>query len=190
MAVQDKAITRLSIRGKEYPVQLRVYTWGDKRPPSSTFVLEGLTTGRYKQEVTADTLEDLYKKGMAASKANAVKIEFPIMRLKRVGRYREPEQYEWETGVVTGRHQGNGNVLVRWGDSKTIDQEANHYNSHGDFFSPLSAEDQREFIRLRLEQDKVEAQIDAIKERYVIADLIRTVDEEIERKASEVSDGE
>lgn len=186
MAAQDQEVTRLSIRGKEYPVRLRVYSWGDRRPPQSKFVLQGIQQGRYRHEVTADTLDDLYQKGMAASKAAATKIEFPIMRVVNKGRYSEPARYEFESGIVTGRHQGNGNALVRWSGSK---EDTTGYNRR-EFFRPLSEADQREYLRLRLEQDKIEAQIAAIHDRYVIEDIAATIEEEIERKASEVADDE
>lgn len=186
-------VTTMTIRGTEYPVELRVYT-RHEGPPSADFRIPGLTAGRNQSEVSADTLEDLYKRGMEASKQNAVKIAIPVTRVahQRGSVYSRrsltsPQDRYMEHGTIVGLHKGNGNLLVKWGDAPRPEQETNRYNLEH-YYRPMAQEDEKKFLALLAEQSKVEAAIEEISDRYRIDSVDQVVEAEIERVASETVD--
>jgi hypothetical protein len=193
--MSDQRVATMTLRGKEYPVMLRLYTHGD-RPPSSIFVLEGVKKGRYGHEVTADTLEALYNEGMAATKTANVKVSIPIMQIDwtrtRWSDRAPGKERIFRSGTIIGRHGGNENLLVKWDGVGGPAQQITRFDSgFGDdeaeqgFFRPLNEQRQAEFLELLRAQDVLDKKIAEFRKQYVIDDVVQEIEQEKERVASE-----
>jgi len=188
----DKIVTHLIIREKEYPVRLRLY--GKGANASSTFILEGVTAGRYNQEVTADTLGDLYKRGMAASKAKTARIALAIQALdtRTVNTdergYGGKRQFYMRNGTIVGKHTGNGNLLIQWEGRTDVEQyTASGYGSREELYRPMSEDDAKRFAEINEQQNNLVDEERRISERYKYGDVRQAVEIAIERKMSEES---
>lgn len=179
-------VGQIEVRAHFYDVHLRVSGAYHSGKPSARFVIPELkTSGAYPSEVGAETWEALYEKAMVATKSKGVKIEFPISRStwERTG-YGAPKHRIIESGVVTGRHAANGNLLIRWADAKQSEQQTSR---HEDIYRPLPAPRQAELLGLLREKDAIDDKIEAFDKMHKFEDrnLDHEVDAEIERVASE-----
>ena len=87
----------------------------------------------------SETFEGLRAELMRLSKRAAVKLAVPFMLLRDGTAC---------SGVLTGRHQANGNLLVQWADHRGS-QQVTRYNSAGNIYTqPLTPEQLQEWAAL------------------------------------------
>jgi hypothetical protein len=107
------------------------------------------TTTVSGKELFAETLEGLYKLAMVASKEAAVKVKVPLLRLDHQAHSWSPPTRFSEV-TLTGKHQKNGNFLIRYSvrNGKDVTEQVDSYHDRGNFFAPMSKEAQEEGLRL------------------------------------------
>lgn len=190
MSRENRSVGTIRVRDRDYDVELEVTAYGREAKAKGFFVIPKLTTGRHQSAVRAETWEALYEAAIKATKAKKVKIAIPVMRpsVRTKGDFtfkREDRVYEhyFESGTIIGRHSGNGNLFVRWGDSTEAKQE-NDY--HAEYFRPLNEERQKEYTDLLDQESRLMKAKQDFEDRYKIEDIAADVEAEIERVASEM----
>lgn len=179
----ERAVGKMRVRGKDYPVKITVFERSGS-VPSATFTIEGLASNKYGHAVTSQTWEGLYKNAMLASKRASVKIAIPFMeRDYRTGRP------PFRSGTIVGKHLGNDNFLIKYdddprGEARQDTMMHSTFDEDSRFFRVMNKERQAEYLAMTRERDRLEKAVRKFHETYCF-DPTDEIEVEIEKVASE-----
>jgi hypothetical protein len=160
-------VMTMKVRDQEFPVYLRTSTYGGT--PSGQFVadVEG-------KEVSAGTVEALYKNLMAETKMDAVEVDVPVSTVSG-GRYGGPEQVTVRYGRIVKYNAQTEKATIVWStpgtrlSDKDRQQIGIDYRTRG-YYKPLSQEQAEELIRLRKASRDADNAVEAY-EKEITLDL-------------------
>ena len=128
---------RLEVRGQKFSIAVSNQGW-----------FSALVDGH---ELTAETLNALRDKLIAATRKASAKLDIHFCKLMSDGKV--------VPGVVTGVHGANGNLLIRWSDTKRTVQESSWASRDEPRVSPLNADEVARWRQLCLNRQAAEKAI-------------------------------
>jgi hypothetical protein len=127
---------------------------------------------------SADTKTALVEKLTVATKIKAAKIAIAFVRAEDAVWSNDTTKIKH--GVVTGRHSGTRNLLIKWDGAKGVDQESCRSDEKNTNFLRLTAEEEKEFAQMYAEKEVIKNKISAFEKKHAI-NIYREVGDAIKK---------